>query len=1407
MQQRFTKIILCLVVFAVVLKLAIDTPRAALPSGTTFIEKESEEQEAGYAYEALCWYNNQRAYPTGRIPEDWRTKAFEHIKQNNLLYNKADVAATSALSWISVGPDNIGGRTRSVAIDPTNPNVIYCGSVSGGIWKTTNAGASWFPTSYEAVNLVIGSIVIDPTNHNIIYAGTGEGYFNVDALRGAGVLKSTNGGESWSLLTDFNKTSSPYQYYFINKLVIRPDNPNILYAALIGGIWKTTDAGAHWSKLTVTSKTSFCTDILMHPSKPDTMYATFGLFTPDGIYKTTNGGTSWTKLSGGFPSSGYGRISLAIAPSNPSIMYASLTDLEYYTHSIQKSINGGASWSAVKIPFDNSPAVDSTHLGGQGWYNNVIAVHPTDPKIVYAGGINLFKSTNSGTSWSRISDGYATGSTYVHVDQHAITFHPSDPSIIYFGNDGGMFKSTDGGSSFSELNNGLVTAQFYSGAAHPTADVYYGGTQDNGTLKSGTLPHGTTVFGGDGGATAVDYVTPATVYTEYVYLSFQKSTASGAFGTWTRMMNGIPTSGSGQSDGTSDRCSFIAPFVMDPSNPQTLVAGTFRLFRTTNGGVQWNSISQSLSNNGDMTGDGDGSNQVSSQKSWISAIAIAKSSPATIYVGTGGSKTAHSKVWVTTNTGSSWTEITGTLPDRYVKSIAIDPNNRDRAIVTFSGYDASHVFLTTNRGTHWTNISGDLPNIPVNSVVIDPSNINHFVAGTDLGVFETSNGGTNWLQQNNGMANVSVADLDLRADGYLFAATHGRGMFKSVNPFFNILKLAYPKNNATQQSITPKLQWNALLAAVSYRVQVATDSTFTTGIVLDDSTVVDTFKTVGRVAYGTKYFWHIISKSGSGQKYSSEIWSFTTFTTTLASPSNGGTYQTTTLKLHWDSLTTAVSYKVQVATDSTFTTGIVLNDSSITNTFKIVNGLANNTKYFWHVIAMDSDRNFIMSAIWNFSTVPVYAATLALNTTVSFPVHDNASEYESTDYRLAGLPGASNELVATLLTGSQNKDWQIYWDNGAPDNYFVQYDGSSNFELSTGKGFWVINKGTWVINTTVPSAPLDTNGEVIIPLQGGWNIITNPFTIPLVWASVQNVNAISNPIWTFNGSLDTSSQFLPYAGYWYKNAGDKPYLKIPYGNVSSGTSISNGFDFKSWRVNIILKVGELVDRITSLGVSPQASTSLDCLDITKPRAIAAVPATYFNRPDLDAIYSSFATDIRPEFYDLQSWEFEVHSARKKASQLTFSGIRRTPPQFEVYLVDEGSALYVNLRNDSVYNFTPATDIMAFRVIVGKEELVKENLSSVLPKEFALGNNYPNPFNPTTTIPVGIPLTTDVTLTLYNILGEQIKTIFTGTLAAGRYSFTWDGRNQSGNSVASGVYLYRLTTESGVNVVRKMVLLK
>lgn len=441
-----------------------------------------------------------------------------------------------------------------------------------------------------------------------------------------------------------------------------------------------------------------------------------------------------------------------------------------------------------------------------------------------------------------------------------------------------------------------------------------------------------------------------------------------------------------------------------------------------------------------------------------------------------------------------------------------------------------------------------------------------------------------------------------------------------------------------------------------------------------------------------------------------------------------------------------------------------------------------------------------------------YPATFSVRLSVPFATRAQAGDYPSHEYRLVGLPGASNRLVSEfLLSGKQGEVWQVYRDNGQANNFFVKFDGSADFRFSMGRGFWVIQKGPLTINTVVSSAPLEASEVANIPLQPEWNIIANPFPAPVSWPAIQATNGnFTESLWDFPGAtgFQKSNTLEPNKGYYFCNTNpNRVSLQIPYGLVfSSSPSTTN--ETILWQVEVALSAGEFSDHSTAFGISPHAKAGLDSLDERKPRALAATPTVEFKRPEWDANYSIFATDIRREFEDAESWEFDVRAISRQPAQLAFSGISQIPSRFEVYLINEGQAQSANLREDSLYQFTPAAELTKFKVVVGRKENVQEQLSALaLPKEFALGPNYPNPFNPTTTIPVAIPVAGEIKLKIYNLLGAEVKTIYDGNIAAGRYWFNWDGRNELGNQAATGVYLYRLSTSKGMNLLGKMIIIR
>jgi len=663
----------------------------------------------------------------------------------------------------------------------------------------------------------------------------------------------------------------------------------------------------------------------------------------------------------------------------------------------------------------------------------------------------------------------------------------------------------------------------------------------------------------------------------------------------------------------------------------------------------------------------------------------------------------------------------------------------------FAGSYRNGIFKSTNNGDSWQSV---LKNLRVWTLTINANEI--IFAGTDGGnVYRSIDNGAKWDSLNIGVNNNTIFSLAINASGRIFAGAYGRGVFGSIDTGSN---------------------WTSL----------PLDS-------LDARVVSLVINSTGHIFAGT-YGGGIFRSIDDGNRWK---------------PVNTGLTNKFILPLAMN-----LSGHIFAGTNGV---GIFRSKDNGNSWMAVNTGL---TDLDVRSLAFNPSGDIFAGTrgdgVFRSTKSTTYPDSLLLDHTVNYPFLPNASNYKATDYRMVGLPGASNRLVNEFLMGQQNKDWQVFRDNGASKDFFVEFDNTSDFLFSNGRAFWIITKGPLKIeNKIVPSAPLNDDRKIEILLRSGWNLITNPFTATIAWSKIQSENSISETIYTYGSNgFNTSSSFEPYVGYYYfETRTNPPSLKISYALYFSSTPAVE-VDPAIWRVNIAFASGEFSDKSTSFGITNEASPDLDRFDFRKPRAIAATPTVEFKRPQWDANYSTFATDIRPEIETAESWEFDVRAISRQPAQLTFAGISKIPRQFEVYLLDADHAQSVNLREDSLYHFTPAAELMKFKVVVGRKEKVQEQLSSLaLPKDFALGPNYPNPFNPSTNIPVAVPVTSEIRLKIYNLLGAEVKTIYDGSIEAGRYWFNWDGRNELGENVATGVYLYRLSTSQRATLLGKMILMR
>ncbi|MFA6468892.1 MAG: T9SS type A sorting domain-containing protein [Bacteroidota bacterium] len=712
---------------------------------------------------AFDWWYDQRALPGRIIQPDGLAKAFRYTSRRMQAMQKGAMEEP----WESIGPDNIGGRVLSLALDPDSSNILWAGSASGGLWRSVTGGAGADAWDYVQTGfnlLSVSTIAINPLNANEMYIGTGEisgyelGLVGTPGARttyGLGILKSTDRGKTWQetgLTWLFSQNRS------VQKIVINPQNPKTIFAATSEGMYRSRNSGATFDKV---EATLMAMDAAINPDDTTIVYVACGQrnTAPNpGLYRSTNGGTSFVKMTIGLPATNIGRTSIAVAPSNGAVVYASIASAA--THGLlglYRSTNDGASWELMST---------ENYLSGQGWYNNVAAVHPTIPLMVFTAGLDAYKSTSGGSGLVRKSFWYnglegviPAGGTeghdgsYAHADHHAIIIDPKNPNRMFYGTDGGVFESTDGGESFAGRNGGFVTTQFYSGFANAVTDstIALGGLQDNGTVKYEGGMSWNKVYGGDGGWCAVDATDPKVMYEEYVFLSIAKSTDGGA--SWFSIFFAD----------ASDSANFIAPFVMAPSNSQILYAGAERVHKTTDGGVSWFATNGGISLN----------------SASLSCMAVSYTSPDTVIAATGKRQNPLFEIFYTTNGGTTWEKSLSALPNRYPTDLTFDPTDSRIAYATFSGYGSPHVYKSTDAGKSWTDISANLPDLPMQSVCVDPAIPSDIYLGTDLGVYRSTNGGANWETWFDGMPYAMVLDVSISLqDRKLRAATFGNGVYQ-----------------------------------------------------------------------------------------------------------------------------------------------------------------------------------------------------------------------------------------------------------------------------------------------------------------------------------------------------------------------------------------------------------------------------------------------------------------------------------------------------------------------------------------------------------------------------------------------------------------------------------------------------
>jgi hypothetical protein len=786
--------------------------------------EEAPEKELNGADKQLDNWFWQKGYPDpGNLSAKYQQAWQEYLSLQANAVGNASSRLLNTANWMAIGPKIFGGRVLSIAINrltnTSGSRTIFAGSASGGIWKSYSGGigaTAWQPVITNTPVLGVASIVYHPTDTSILLAGTGEVY-RVDTVTnganstnqvgntgravwkcrgtyGIGILRSTNGGSTW---TPVLSATLP-NLFGIQKIKFDPTNANIVYACATDGLYKSTNAGASFTKVFALT---YVNDIVINPANSQQLLIVNGNLdrTDKGLWRSTNGGSSFSKLTGGgFPAANQykGFVSLTVAgTSAPYTVVAGvgkgdvLTPNSYNENEVYRSTDFGSNWSLIS---------NSNHTAFQAWFSHCITPYPvaggTSTTKFFMAGVNRYVLSIAGTTGTRttIGAGSATtnsylsagqqegGSNYVHADVHEIQFVPGSTTEAYWATDGGVFRTTNANASpianmtFTSCNGGLQIHQFYPTAAQSRTNptLFVGGLQDNNVVRS----RGTAwarVIGGDGGPCMFKPDNEAILLGSTDARGVRRSTDSGK----TYGANVLAYLGN-LSSPNDDRAAFMSPIAVGRANTNRWYVGSDNIHISTDAGA-------SFTNSGIP-----GTAYIEAFRKPAIALAVSDLNANKLYASISpfAQNTASYGLYYSPpanlrksiNGGSSFTTVTGTLPNRLYTDIAVSPTNDDSVFVTLGGFGSTHVYVTGDGGTTWTPQGSGLPDVPFNCILIDSANANIVYAGCDLGVYVSPDRGANWFDYNNGFWDATyVMDLVFAPGNKLRAVTHGKGIFET----------------------------------------------------------------------------------------------------------------------------------------------------------------------------------------------------------------------------------------------------------------------------------------------------------------------------------------------------------------------------------------------------------------------------------------------------------------------------------------------------------------------------------------------------------------------------------------------------------------------------------------------------
>ena len=1379
---------------------------------SSFSRDQGEDVQARYEYELM----RLRDPATGQIPPDIRARELAFASRLPRVEQTArKTGSVQAGTWSFRGPNNVGGRTRALGIDldyngGTNRRIL-AGGISGGIYLSEDDGQTWTLKTSRSDFASVSSLVQNPANRNVWYFGSGEFSGNsagggLQQYYGNGIFKSMDGGNTWSHLPgtrEGSQTTFDNFFDYIWNLAI-PPNGSAVFAATFAGIHRSTDGGNTWQFVLGSPSQPFnaITDVTV--ATDGDVYATLsrngGGGATYGVFKSTGNGAegSWQNISPpGLTSDPY-RMVVGAAPSDANTLYllvqinqsgAVATD-----HQLFRYNDATGTWTDLSASLPNEQGVEgNASFSTQGGYDQIVRVKPDDPNVVFIGGTNLYRSTDGGNTFTRIG-GYAAAANYAtfsnhHSDQHSLSFYPNDPNAAISGSDGGLSKTTNilaQPHSWAFINEGYVTTQFYSVAIDPQAGGTWvmGGLQDNGvwaTDNSDPKVAWSDFFGGDGAFTAV---TPGATA---LYVSSQNGNV---FRVTNQGYSAVAPAGGQQ-------FMFITPFRLDPNDPRVMyMADAGGVWRNSNldgipeGNQQPIATNWTFLNTSALTG------------LRTSTLTLAKTPANRLYFGATDyqSQTRLVRVDNAQNNGAG-TTITPPVTSQgfppFPSSIAVNPDNGDEIIATFSNYQIQSIWYSSNAGGSWTNIDGNLggDNGPsVRSAVILPAAGGKlYFVGTSTGVYSTTTlNGSNTVWSHEGgdvIGNVVVDMLIARPeDGVIVAGTHGRGVYQATVSGGGAAAVATVDANQLEIELQPG---------------ASASTTFT---LTNTGTAALTF-----------------NLSASGKREAAAKVRLTPDATLRRPSEQGGTARPptdppTALGLRPGSPTAShlpasgdflVFDDGNVAPDDFFGWGDGFTPFQWGNSFTAPVGGFQLESVFVYMRTEFAGSNLLQVYI----TDP--AGNTFLSGTVNLQVSTDGMWYEITFDPIVlsqGQPFDIEFVADGSIFYPAGLDYvglvpgkSFYWFPSGFGGFYVNLSNEAGFENSA----WLIRAQGTAGGTTVNQPP-----QAVIKTSKTQAFVNEAITFDATGSSDPD-GTITQVAWNFGDGTTGNQAVIQHA---YTQTGTYTVTLTVTDNqgasTPASTQITVGVNNKAPTAAIQVSA---IQALVNETISFDASGSTDDDGTITQYAWAFGDGTTSNQPATTHAYTSAGAftatlTVTDNLNGTGQASIQINIL-DQPSRLMVTPLNGTlaPGASQTITVTYNAEGLTPGSYDGEVTMTSNGGSINLPVVVTVGTSVDVALAPDLPADFALDQNYPNPFNPVTTIPFTLKAPRQVRLTVFDVSGRAVRTLLDEHRPAGVYTAQWNGRDAEGRPVASGLYFYRLDVYDAGRVAlqhsRKMLLLK